>query len=321
MSSKKVFVAGHNGMVGSALVRRFARETGVELIKANKSELNLLSQSQVEDFFDTHQPEEVYLAAARVGGIHANNAYPVEFLYENLSIQNNVITAAHRNQVNKLLFLGSSCIYPKQAEQPMREKSLLSDSLEPTNEAYAIAKIAGLKLCDAYRRQYGKDFRAVMPTNLYGQYDNFHPINSHVIPGLIRRIHEAQQEGSPAVTIWGSGMPRREFIHVDDMADACVFVMNMDKEDYETVAPSPTSFINVGTGSDCSIKELARSVADTIGYEGEFRFDESKPDGTPKKLLDVSRLSSLGWSAKIPLEQGLMTTYQWYVNNIESLRG
>ena len=308
----RIFIAGHRGMVGSALVRLLRTNAGVEIVTRTRAELDLQSQAAVNEFFNTQSIDQVYLAAAKVGGIAANSHYPVEFLLENLAIQNNVIHAAHEHGVNRLLFLGSSCIYPKLANQPITEDQLLTGSLEPTNEAYAIAKIAGLKLCAAYRGQYGADFRAVMPTNLYGPEDRFHPEDSHVIPALMRRIHEAKEAGDPEVPIWGSGTPRREFLHVDDMARACEFVMNLSADAYDLGAPEPTSFFNVGVGADCSIRELATTLCDVVGYQGSLVFDRTRPDGTPRKLLSCDRLTQLGWVAQCGLKEGLASTYEWY---------
>ena len=264
--------------------------------------------------------DQVYLAAAKVGGIHANNEYPAEFIYQNLMIEANIIHAAHTHNVQKLLFLGSSCIYPKMAEQPMKEEALLTGTLESTNEPYAIAKIAGIKLCESYNRQYGRDYRSVMPTNLYGENDNFHPENSHVIPALIRRFHEAKLNNDPTVTAWGSGKPMREFLHVDDMAEASIFVMNLDSNIYQQQTSRMLSHINVGTGTDCTIRELVETVAKVIGYQGQIVFDTTKPDGTPRKLMDVSRLERLGWKAKTSLETGLEITYQWFLSHQGNIR-
>ncbi len=316
----KIYVAGHRGMVGSAIVRRLQSQGGVELITATHAELDLTNQAAVQAFFTEQRIDEVYLAAAKVGGIHANNTYPAEFIYNNLMMQANVIDAAHRAGVQKLLFLGSSCIYPKHAQQPMREDALLTGVLEPTNEPYAIAKIAGIKLCESYNRQYGRDYRSVMPTNLYGPYDNFHPDNSHVIPALLRRFHEAVERGDHEVTIWGSGKPMREFLHVDDMAAASVHVMNLDAATWQANTQPMLSHINVGTGVDCTIRELAETVAQVTGFKGELVFDSTKPDGTPRKLMDVSRLAALGWRASISLEDGLRDAYNWFVNNPEAYR-
>lgn len=317
----KVFVAGHKGMVGSAIVRRLRSDGDYDIVTRSRNEVDLLDPNAVREFLVSEQVDEVYLAAAKVGGIHANNSFPAEFIYENLMIECNVVHAAHQAGVQKLLFLGSSCIYPKFAEQPMKEDALLTGTLEPTNEPYAIAKIAGIKLCESYNRQYGRDYRSVMPTNLYGPYDNFHPENSHVIPALIRRFHEAVQAGDPEVVIWGSGKPMREFLHVDDMADASVHVMNLDSVSYRANTQSMLSHINVGTGVDCTIRELAETIARVTGFAGRLVFDSSKPDGTPRKLMDVSRLSALGWRASISLEDGLASTYKWFADNIEAARG
>ena len=318
---KNIFVAGHNGMVGSAIVRQLHKQDGVNVITRSRAELNLLDQKAVQAFFESESIDQVYLAAAKVGGIIANNTYPAEFIYENLMIESNIIHSAHQADVQQLLFLGSSCIYPKLAEQPMREDALLTGTLEPTNEPYAIAKIAGIKLCESYNRQYGRDYRSVMPTNLYGPNDNFHPENSHVIPALLRRFHEAKARGDASVTAWGSGSPMREFLHVDDMAAASVFVMNLDKPTYEKHTQPMLSHINVGTGVDCTIKELTETVAKVVGFEGGIEWDTSKPDGAPRKLMDVSRLRNLGWSYSIDLEDGLRNAYQWFLDNQESFRG
>jgi GDP-L-fucose synthase len=300
---RRVFVAGHCGLVGSALVRRLQRETDVELITRTRAELDLTRQADVQAFFERERPAQVYLAAARVGGILANDSRPAEFLHENLVIQSNVIDAAYRSGVKKLLFLGSSCIYPKHASQPMREDCLLTGALEPTNEWYAIAKIAGLKMCQAYRKQYGFDAICAMPTNLYGPGDNFDLASSHVLPALIRKFHEAVRAAAPEVEIWGSGTPRREFLHVDDLADACVFLMQR----YSDASP-----VNVGWGTDVSIAELAQLIARATGFVGRLHFNTTRPDGTPRKLLDVSRLTALGWSPTIGLEAGVGSTLQWY---------
>lgn len=317
---KRIFVAGHNGMVGSAIVRQLAQRNDVEIITRSRSELDLLNQNAVNDFFAAEQIDQVYLAAAKVGGIHANNTYPAEFIYQNLIMECNIIHAAHLNNVQHLLFLGSSCIYPKLAAQPMTEAALLTGVLEATNEPYAIAKIAGIKLCESYNRQYGRDYRSVMPTNLYGENDNFHPENSHVIPALMRRFHEAKQSGDDEVLVWGTGTPMREFLYVDDMAAASVHVMELDNETYQANTEPMLSHINVGTGVDCSIREMAETMAKVVGFEGKVVFDSTKPDGTPRKLMDVSRLAALGWRYQMSLEQGLTKTYQWFLANQDNFR-
>jgi GDP-L-fucose synthase len=318
--AQRVFVAGHRGMVGSAIVRRLQALGYSNILTAGRDELNLLDQAAVQAFFHANIIDQVYLAAAKVGGIRANNNYPADFIYQNLMIQANVIHAAHKVDVQKLLFLGSSCIYPKQAEQPMTEAALLTGILEPTNEPYAIAKIAGIKLCESYNRQYGRDYRSVMPTNLYGPHDNYHPENSHVIPALLRRFHEAVKRGDKEVVIWGSGAPMREFLHVDDMAAASVHVMELNSVIYQANTQPMLSHINVGTGVDCTIRELAQTLAKVTGFAGLLSFDASKPDGTPRKLLDVSRLKTLGWQASFSLEDGLRDAYSWYLNNLEQTR-
>jgi GDP-L-fucose synthase len=320
MPHKTIYVAGHKGMVGSAICRLLERRKDVNLITASRDELDLSRQSEVEAFFSGHAIDQVYLAAARVGGIHANNSYPAEFLGDNLLIQTHVIQAAHRTNVQKLLFLGSSCIYPKHAAQPIREDALLTGELEPTNEPYAIAKIAGIKLCESFNRQYGRDYRSVMPTNLYGPGDNFHPENSHVIPGLMRRFHEAAQTGAESVSVWGTGTPRREFLHVDDMASACLHIMELPFERYQRYTQPRLSHINVGTGTDCSIRELAETIARITRFKGRLEFDASKPDGTPRKLLDVSTLTALGWRATTDLEKGVSETYKWFLEHDVSVR-
>ncbi|MFL9782912.1 GDP-L-fucose synthase [Vibrio cyclitrophicus] len=318
---KTVFVAGHKGMVGSAIVRHLEKLGGYRVLTRLRNELDLLNQADVNCFFEENNIDQVYLAAAKVGGIVANNTYPAEFIYQNLTIQNNIIHSAHFNDVQDLLFLGSSCIYPKLAQQPMREDSLLTGTLEETNEPYAIAKIAGIKMCESYNRQYGRNYRSVMPTNLYGENDNFHPQNSHVIPALLRRFHEAKLNGDSKVVAWGSGKPMREFLHVDDMAEASIYVMNLAQETYQENTQEMLSHINVGTGLDCTIRELVETVSRVVGFDGEIEFDSTKPDGTPRKLMDVSRLKDLGWEAKMSLEDGLTMTYQWFLDNQESYRG
>lgn len=317
--SAKIYVAGHQGLVGSALVRRLQREGYDNLLLRSQGEFDLTDQAAVREFFERERPEYVFLAAAKVGGIHANNTFPAEFIQVNLEIQNNVIHQAWRTGVKRLLFLGSSCIYPRQAPQPMREDHLLTGPLEPTNEPYAIAKIAGLKQCEAYNRQYGTRFVAVMPTNLYGPGDNFHLENSHVLPALLRRFHEAARAGAPEVVVWGSGTPQREFLYVDDMADGCLFVMNLSDQIFDDQLcryPRP-NFVNLGTGVDIRISELAATISEAVGYAGRVVFDPSRPDGTPRKLLDVSRLKNLGWKAKTPLREGIEKTYRWYLEREE----
>jgi GDP-L-fucose synthase len=308
----KIYIAGHRGMVGSAIARTLLSQglPPSALITRTHAELDLCNQQAVQEFFAAEQPTQVYLAAAKVGGIHANHTYPAEFIYENLMMQANVIHAAHTHGVQKLLFLGSSCIYPRLAEQPMNEAALLTGPLEPTNEPYAIAKIAGIKLCESYNRQYGRDYRSVMPTNLYGPGDNYHPENSHVIPALIRRFHEAKTSAAPEVVIWGTGTPKREFLYVDDMAAASVFVMNLDTGTYQANTAPMCGHINVGFGSDISIAEVAQAIAHTVGYTGEVTFDTTKPDGTPRKWMDSTRLNALGWHAKFDLKTGLTLAYK-----------
>jgi len=318
---RKIYVAGHRGMVGSAILRRLkARKDAGEdlnLISRTSAELDLTDLAAVRDFMQSERPDQVILAAAKVGGIVANNSYPAQFIYENLMIECNVIHQAYAAGVQKLLQLGSSCIYPKFAEQPMREDALLTGVLEPTNEPYAIAKIAGIKLCESYNRQFGTDYRSVMPTNLYGPGDNFHPENSHVLPALIRRFHDAVQNGADEVVIWGTGTPMREFLHVDDMAAASLFMMNLDVETYKRETDPILSHINVGSGTDVTIRELAETVARVTGFKGQLTFDRSKPDGTPRKLLDVSRLARLGWTSSISLEDGIRATYDWFLKQRE----
>lgn len=319
--NQTIFVAGHRGMVGSAIVRRLRALGYANILTAGRDELNLLDQRAVQAFFEVNQIAQVYLAAAKVGGIHANNTYPADFIYENLMIEANTIQAAHQAGVQKLLFLGSSCIYPKHAGQPMKEEALLTGTLEPSNEPYAIAKIAGIKLCESYNRQHGRDYRSVMPTNLYGPHDNFHPENSHVIPALLRRFHEAVQRGDEDVVIWGSGTPMREFLHVDDMAAASIHVMQLDEVTYQAHTQPMLSHINVGTGVDCTIRELAETIAKVTGFKGRLTFDSGKPDGAARKLMDVSRLKALGWGASISLEDGLHDAYQWFLDHQEHFRG
>jgi GDP-L-fucose synthase len=308
----RIFIAGHNGLVGSAILRRLKADGYQNLLVRSHAELDLENQQGVNEFFDEEQPQYVFLAAARVGGIMANSTYPAEFIRSNLVIQMNVIEAAHRSGVRKLLFLGSSCIYPKHAEQPIKEEALLTGSLEPTNEAYAVAKIAGIKMCQSYNKQYGSNFVSVMPTNLYGPNDNFDLMGSHVLPALIRKFHEAKVSDSPEVTVWGSGRVYREFLHVDDMADATVYVMQHH---------DGSQILNIGCGKDVTIADVANLVKETVGYEGEIVFDTSKPDGTPRKLLDVSRLFALGWRPRIELAQGLADTYAWFESNLDVGRG
>ena len=317
---KRVYIAGHQGMVGSALVRQLEVRDDVVLVLKKRSELDLTNQAAVSEFFAKENIDEVYLAAAKVGGIIANSTYPANFIYNNLIIECNIIHSAHIAGVNKMLFLGSSCIYPKLAMQPISEAALLTGPLEPTNEAYAIAKIAGIKLCESYNRQYGRDYRSVMPTNLYGPNDNFHPDNSHVIPGLLRRFHQAKQGGDNQVTAWGTGNPMREFLYVDDMASASVHVMNITKRQYQEKTHPTLSHINVGTGLDCTIRELVETIARVIDYQGKIVWDAGKPDGTPRKLLDVDRLTSLGWQYSVSLEDGLRETYRWYLDHRDDAR-
>ncbi|MBC7453456.1 MAG: GDP-L-fucose synthase [Massilia sp.] len=314
-SQPRIFVAGHRGLVGSAIVRVLHAQGLNNIVTRTRSELELTDQAQVRAFFAAERIDQVYLAAAKVGGIHANNTYPAEFIYDNLMVQANVVHEAWRNGVPQLLFLGSSCIYPRMAEQPIREDCLMTGPLEPTNEAYAMAKIAGIKLCESYNRQYGTDYRSVMPTNLYGPGDNYHPENSHVIPALIRRFHEAKLSGAPAVVIWGSGKPMREFLYVDDMAAASVFVMQLERAEYGAVTEPTHSHINVGTGEDATIGDVAQLIGQVVGYRGRIEFDTSKPDGTPRKLLDVGKLRALGWQASTPLATGLEHAYRDFLGN------
>ena len=309
--SAKIYVAGHRGLAGGAIVRALRQRGYSNLLLRSRAELDLISEAAVDRFFASEQPEYVFLAAAKVGGIQANNSYPAEFLRENLAIQTNVIHSAWRHGAKKLQFLGSSCIYPKMAPQPMPESCLLTGPLEPTNEWYAVAKIAGIKMCQAYRKQYGFDAIALMPTNLYGPGDNFHLDNSHVLPALIRKFHEAKQSGAPEVVMWGTGTPRREFLHVDDLGAAAVYLM----QEY-----SGEDFLNVGVGDDVTIRELAETIKSVVGYTGRIEQDLTKPDGTPRKLMDVSRLTALGWQARIPLRDGIESTYRWFLENVENVR-
>jgi GDP-L-fucose synthase len=320
ISQPKIYVAGHRGMVGSAIVRELKKQSQTNILVRTHAELELTSQLEVRNFFEAERPDQVYLAAAKVGGIHANNTYPAEFIYENLMLQANIIHEAFKVGVKKLLFLGSSCIYPKAVRQPMREDALMSGILEATNEPYAIAKIAGIKICESYNRQYGVDYRSVMPTNLYGVGDNYHPENSHVIPALIRRFHEAKMSKAPKVLIWGSGSPMREFLYVDDMAAASIHVMNLDKNIYDKQTEPMLSHINVGFGSDVTIKDLAKTISEVVGYQGCIDFDPTKPDGTARKLIDSGRLNALGWKAQVNLKDGLFLAYQDYLANSEELR-
>jgi GDP-L-fucose synthase len=318
--TKRIYVAGHRGMVGSSIVRQLQKQVNVELVLRTRSELDLTNQSAVNEFFAAESIDQVYLAAAKVGGIVGNNTYPADFIYENLMIQSNIINAAHSANVQDLLFLGSSCIYPRLAQQPMAESALLTGMLEPTNEPYAVAKIAGIKLCESYNRQHGRNYRSVMPTNLYGPHDNFHPDNSHVIPALLRRFHEAALNNDSQVIAWGSGNPMREFLYVDDMASASIYVMNLGQETYEANTEPMLSHINVGTGVDCTIRELVETVAKVTGFGGDIVFDTSKPDGAPRKLMNVDRLTNLGWRYQVNLELGLQSAYQWFLDNQDSFR-
>lgn len=324
IKKSKIYVAGHRGMVGSAIVRKLKNDGYKKIVTRAHDELDLTNQAQVQDFFEAEKPDQVYLCAAKVGGIYANNTFPAEFIYENMMIESNVVHNSWKVGVKKLLFLGSSCIYPKHTEQPMRENALLSGQLEMTNEPYAVAKIAGIKLCESYNRQYwkshGVDYRSVMPANLYGAGDNYHPENSHVIPALIRRFHDAKMHQLPEVVIWGSGRPRREFLYVDDMAEASVHVMNLEINEYKEHTEDMFSHINIGSGSDVTIQELAKQVAKTIAYEGSISFDLNRPDGMPRKLMDSSRIESLGWKASVSLEDGLAYTYADFLKNNKLLR-
>jgi GDP-L-fucose synthase len=314
----KIYIAGHRGLVGSAIVRQLESRGFTNLLMRTHKELDLTNQAQVQTFFKQEKPDYVILAAAKVGGIHANNTYPADFIYQNIMIEANVINSAYNYKVKRLLFLGSTCIYPKAVEQPMREDSLLTDTLEPTNEPYALAKIAGIKLCESYNRQYGTDFRSVMPTNLYGINDNFHPENSHVIPALMSRFHEAKINNDTEVVVWGTGNAMREFLYVDDMAVASLFVLELDEKTYQTNTRPMLSHINVGTGVDVTIKEMAETMKKVVGFKGKLTFDTAKPDGAPKKLIDVTRLENMGWKYSVDLKKGLEKTYDWYWN-IEKL--
>jgi GDP-L-fucose synthase len=310
----KIYIAGHRGLVGSAIVRQLEERGFTNLLMRMHKELDLTNQAQVQDFFKKEQPDYVILAAAKVGGIHANNSYPADFIYQNMMIEANVINSAYESKVKRLLFLGSTCIYPKAVEQPMREDALLTDVLEPTNEPYALAKIAGIKLCESYNRQHGTDFRSVMPTNLYGINDNFHPENSHVIPALMQRFHEAKMNNDAEVVVWGTGNAMREFLYVDDMAAASLFVLELDEETYQANTKLMLSHINVGTGTDVTIREMAETMKGVVGFKGELSFDTTKPDGALRKLIDVSRLSNMGWKYSVDLKDGLNQTYKWYIN-------
>ena len=309
----KIYIAGHRGLVGSAIVRQLEIKGFTNLLMRTHKELDLTNQEQVRTFFEQEKPDYVILAAAKVGGIHANNIYPADFIYKNMMIEANVINSAYNNRVKRLLFLGSTCIYPKAVKQPMREDVLLTDVLEPTNEPYALAKIAGIKLCESYNRQYGTDFRSVMPTNLYGVNDNFHPENSHVIPALMRRFHEAKVNNDKEVSVWGTGSAMREFLYVDDMAEASLFVLELDKKTYKANTQLMLSHINVGTGKDTTIREMAQAMKEVVGYKGKIIFDTLKPDGAPRKLIDVTRLSNMGWKYNVDLKDGLQKTYKWYL--------
>ncbi|MBD9361366.1 GDP-L-fucose synthase [Methylomonas fluvii] len=311
----KIYLAGHRGMVGSAIYRQLTGAGYQNIVVRTHAELDLTDQAAVRDFMQQERPNQVILAAAKVGGIHANNEYPAEFIYQNLMMEANVVHQAWRVGCKQLLFLGSSCIYPKFAEQPMRESALLTGVLESTNEPYAISKIAGIKLCESYNRQYGVDYRSVMPTNLYGENDNFHLQNSHVIPALIRKFHDAKVSNSPTVSVWGTGKAMREFLHVEDMAAACLHVMALDKEQYQSCTEPMLSHLNVGTGEDVTVRELAETIQDIVGYQGQISWDSTKPDGTPRKLMDVSKLKSLGWQPKVPLKKGLELTYRWFIEH------
>jgi GDP-L-fucose synthase len=312
----KIYVAGHKGLVGSAIVRHLEHRGFSNLLLRAHNELELTDQKAVQEFFSLERPDYVIIAAAKVGGIHANNTYPADFIYQNMMIESNIINSAYLNEVKRLLFLGSTCIYPRGVEQPMRETALLTGILEPTNEPYAIAKIAGIKLCESYNRQYKTDFRSVMPTSLYGMNDNFHPENSHIIPALMQRFHQAKISNSPEAVVWGTGNAMREFLYVDDMAEAAVFVLDLDPNIYQANTQSMLSHINIGTGVDVTTRELAETLKEVVGYEGELKFDTEKPDGAPRKLIDVSRLSKMGWKYNVQLKDGLSKTYAWYLQHI-----
>jgi len=320
MTKQKIFIAGHNGMVGSSLFRLLKKKKNIELITRDRKELDLLNQNKVRNFFKIHNIDQVYLAAAKVGGIHANSAYPAQFIYENLMIQNNIIHSSFLSGVKKLLFLGSSCIYPKNSNQPIKEKDLLTGKLETTNEPYAIAKISGIKMCESYNKQYGKshgiDYRSIMPTNLYGTGDNYHPQNSHVIPGLIYRFHQAKIKNLKFVTVWGTGKPKREFLYVDDVAKASIYLMNLDKNIYDKYVSKECSHINIGSGQDITIKKLSEIIKKIVGFKGKISFDKDKPDGTPKKKLNISQISKLGFKPTVKLKEGLIKTYNDYLKSI-----
>jgi len=316
--NSKIYIAGHGGLVGSAIVRQLESRGFTNLLMRTHKELDLTNQVQVQNFFQQERPDYVILAAAKVGGIHANNTYPADFIYQNMMIEANVINSAYEHKVKRLLFLGSTCIYPKAVEQPMREDALLTDVLEPTNEPYALAKIAGIKLCESYNRQHGTDFRSVMPTNLYGANDNFHPENSHVIPALMQRFHQAKIDNDEEVVVWGTGNAMREFLYVDDMAQASLFVLELDEETYKANTQPMLSHINVGTGKDVTIREMAETMKQVVGYKGKLTFDTTKPNGAPRKLIDVTRLSNMGWEYSIDLKEGLANTYKWYIDKYYS---
>tara|TARA_B100000900_G_scaffold401425_1_gene406099 strand:- start:1448 stop:2425 length:978 start_codon:yes stop_codon:yes gene_type:complete len=315
-----IFVAGHNGMVGSAVVKCLIKKGYKNIITANRKELDLLNQTNVHNFFDSNKIDTVFICSAKVGGIYSNSTYPYDFIYQNQMIQNNIINAAHLSDINNLLFMGSSCIYPKLASQPIHESQLLTGPLEPTNQWYALAKISGIKLCEGMNIQFGRDYRSLMPTNLYGPNDNFHDLNSHVIPALVRRFYEAVVENKKSLKVWGSGKPKREFLHVDDLAKATVFLMEMDKQKFNSFIKPDLSHVNVGTGNDISIEELVSIIRNISKYDGEILFDVSKPDGTMRKVLDISTITSMGWSPEISLEDGLFDTYEWYKNNEDTAK-